>query len=355
MEKKFIKKKNGDGHLEFKFAYLNLSYNKQNSFVGANANHSRKFNTFHSMKKFKLVLGFILLLLFVFIIYFSIQFFTNNQETKEMNAAERKNVGGQFIQLGDGITHFESGGPDTGKVIVLVHGFSVPYYIWDGTYDSLVQHGFRVVRYSAFGRGFSDRPAVDYNPAFYRKQLFDLINALKLKTPLHIMGVSFGGAVVSDFAVQHPSLIDKIILVDPVYNFKINKEAAIIRNYKMTVHHEQQANGQLEDFKYPQRFPGWVEKYKVQMQYKGFRHALISTMDHYKGDTILFNYQMLNQLQKKILLIWGKEDKTVSFQYSDSLRKKLQVHFFAVDSAGHLPYLEQPLVVNQRIISFLRE
>jgi alpha-beta hydrolase superfamily lysophospholipase len=40
-----------------------------------------------------------------------------------------------------------------GKVIILVHGFSVPYYIWDGTYDSLVKAGFHVIRYDEFGRG----------------------------------------------------------------------------------------------------------------------------------------------------------------------------------------------------------
>jgi pimeloyl-ACP methyl ester carboxylesterase len=307
------------------------------------------------MKRLKLILVSLFAIALLVALYFYIVFRVNNPETKTMNADARINVSGQFIQLTDGITHYESGGTDTGKTVILVHGFSVPYHIWGGTYDSLVQQGFHVIRYDEFGRGFSDRPDVTYNPALYRKQLFDLISALKLTTPVNLVCVSFGGAVVADFAVHYPQLIDKIILIDPVYTFTKKDEPEMITNYKMAVNHEKQAAGQLEDFKYPERFPGWVDKYKVQMQYKGFWHALISTINNYPGDSILANYRSLNSLHKKILLIWGKEDRTVPFQYSDSLRKIVQTDFFPVDGAGHLPYLEQPVSVNRKIISFLKE
>ena len=96
-----------------------------------------------------------------------------------MNDEARRNVSGKFIRLAKGITHYESGGVDTGKVVILIHGFSVPYYIWDATYDSLVQNGFRVIRYDMFGRGYSDRPNVVYDPPFYRMQLQDLISSRK--------------------------------------------------------------------------------------------------------------------------------------------------------------------------------
>ena len=272
-----------------------------------------------------------------------------------MNDEVRKNVSGSFIKLTDGITHYESGGADTGQVIILVHGFSVPYYIWDATYDSLIQNGFHVIRYDEFGRGYSDRPDVDYNEIFYRRQLYDLIASLKLKTPVNLAGVSFGGAVVSDFAVHYPALTNKIVLVDPVYAFGKLTENVMIANYKMAMDHEKQASGQLTDFKYPEKFPGWVDKYKVQMQYKGFRHALLSTRNNFPKDTIISNYRQLGKLQKNVLLIWGKDDMTVPFSFSDSVRKIVPVDFFPVDDVGHLPHLEKPGVVNQKIISFLRE
>jgi pimeloyl-ACP methyl ester carboxylesterase len=314
-----------------------------------------KLSYLEFMKKIKSLLLSLSIIIILTGAGFYIFFIAKNQEVKKMDAAARVNVSGQFITLTDGITHYESAGADTGKIVILVHGFSVPYYIWNGTYDSLVQQGFYVIRYDEFGRGFSDRPDAVYTPVLYRKQLFDLITSLKLKVPVNVMGVSFGGAVVTDFAVHYPQLIDKIILIDPVYAFRRKREPEIIADYKMAIGHAKQAAGQLEDFKYPGRFTGWVEKYKVQMQYKGFRHALISTINNYSGDTIIANYHSLNALHKKILLVWGKQDNTVPFKYSDSLQQILQVNFFAVDDAGHLPYLEQPLLVNQKIISFLKE
>jgi pimeloyl-ACP methyl ester carboxylesterase len=88
--------------------------------------------------------------------------------------------------------------------------------------------------------------------------------------------------------------------------------------------------------------------------YKGFRHSLISTMMNYPGDSILGNYRKLEKLQKKVLLIWGKEDKTVTFNFSDSLKQLLKVEFLSVDDAGHLPHLEKSPIVNKKIISFLK-
>lgn len=37
-----------------------------------------------------------------------------------------------------------------------MHGFSVPYYIWEPTFAALVQAGLRVLRYDLYGRGYSD-------------------------------------------------------------------------------------------------------------------------------------------------------------------------------------------------------
>ena len=307
------------------------------------------------MKIFKRILLVLVIVIVTTGAYYWIKFSANNIETKTMSDKARKNVAGQFIKLSGGVTHYETGGPDTGKVVILVHGFSVPYYIWDATFDSLVKSDFHVVRYDLYGRGYSDRPNVKYDPALYTTQLYDLITSLKLKTPVSLAGLSFGGPVVTDFTVNYPTLVDKLILIDPVYFRPKLAKSELVANYELALDHETQANGQLEDVKYPDKFPGWVDKYKIQMQYKGFRHALISTRKHYFGDVTVLNYKRLDTLHKKILLTWGKEDVTVPFHHSDSLRKILDVVFFPVDDARHLPHLEKPGLVNQKIISFLKE
>jgi pimeloyl-ACP methyl ester carboxylesterase len=91
------------------------------------------------------------------------------------------------------------------------------------------------------------------------------------------------------------------------------------------------------------------------MQYKGFRGALVSTRFHYApAGGVVANYKALDSLHKPVLLIWGKEDVTVPFKYSDSLQAILHTDFFPVADAAHLPQMEKAALVNEKIISFLR-
>src|SRR3954471_17451667 len=76
-------------------------------------------------------------------------------ERLELTDAVRASAPGRFVRLTDGYTHYELGGPPAAPVVVLVAVFSVPYYIWDPTFEALVGAGFRVLRYDYYGRGFS--------------------------------------------------------------------------------------------------------------------------------------------------------------------------------------------------------
>ncbi len=305
------------------------------------------------MKLLKVIFTTILFLAVIASIYFVIIYKKSDMEKKPLMDEDRKGTTGQYIKLSQGVTHYQIDGPDTGQVIILVHGFSVPYFIWDGTYEYLVKQGFRVVRYDQYGRGYSDRPDVVYNSALYQNQLAELIKQLHLKTPVALAGVSHGGRVITDFTCSHPELVSKVVLVDPAYPYAKPSESKLYTDYYEATHGDERATGQLADFKYPQRHPDWVAKYRVQLQYKGFRNALVSTMYNYNYNGRAAN-TCLNGTNKPVLLVWGKEDHTVPFTFSDSIRSVLKCDFFPVDDAGHLPYIEQAEKVNPRIAEFLR-
>lgn len=278
----------------------------------------------------------------------------NNKETKILTDADRATVPGKFIKLSKGVTHYELTGPENGEVVILVHGFSVPYYIWDGTYEYLVKNGYKVLRYDTYGRGYSDRPDVVYDKELYNNQLLELINELKLQGKVNLAGVSFGGEIITNFTCQHPDLINKVILIDPGYENERPVAPKYFTLYNEAVNSDERANGQLDDFKYPKKHPGWVTRYLPQMQYKGFRNAIVSTLYDYDQNGRQSN-TCLNSANKPVLLIWGKDDKTVPFRFSDSIRSVLKVDFFPVADAGHLPYLEKPDTVNAKILAFLKE
>ena len=284
----------------------------------------------------------------------AVMYFNLNKETKELTYNLRKNTNGLYAELNGGVTHYELDGPDSGKVVVLIHGFSVPYYIWNGTYEYLTEHGFRVLRYDEFGRGYSDRPDTVYNKDLYIGQLKNLLRKLEISKPVNIVGLSFGGAVAADFTCANPEMVNKVVLIDPVYNFNSPDFSPYITTFKEAIGADKRALSQLTDFKYPDKHPTWVEQYSPQMEYKGFRNALVSTQYNYSFNA-KESYSCLNAKNKQVMLIWGKDDKTVPFAFSNSVNAVLKSQFMPVEDAAHLPFLEKADIVNPALVTFLNK
>ena len=285
-------------------------------------------------------------------------------ETKELNDEARKSAGGAFVQLPHGITHYELGGNESGEVVVLVHGFSVPYFIYDPTFEFLTQSGFRVLRYDLFGRGFSDRPHKDYNLDLFIQQLADLLDALRFTRPVNLIGLSMGGLIASAFTVRCPERVRKLTLIDPAGARSIAL-TPMLKLVKIPFAAEAvlglvgggpliQSNA--KDFFDPKLVEHFTAQYAVQMQYKGFMRAILSTIRNGMLDSFVQMYETLGTMNKPILLFWGHKDKTVPFECSQVLCAVLpSVEFRVIENCGHIPHYEKPEEVNPLLLDFLRK
>ncbi len=305
-----------------------------------------------SVKK-KIVLTTIILIVLI-IVAVAVPFYLHNPETETLNEQSRSNTSGKYLSLSQGITHYEIAGPDTAETVVLVHGFSVPYYIWDSTFVSLVANGYRVVRYDTYGRGYSDRLTVDYEKEVYDRQLSDLIEALQLKLPVHLIGLSFGGPVTSYFTAHHPEKVKTLTLVDPaVKSFEKPAVPEWFAHYYSIAFGLSGFTNQSSDFQHPENFPGWNEKYLEQMKYKGFVRGLLSTRYHYQVDPAE-QFKIIAENKTPVMLIWGKQDPTIPFSDNVVANEILHPRFLAIDDCGHLPHMEKPGVMMPELLDFLK-
>ena len=289
-------------------------------------------------------------------------YFISDDEKLTLDPALRSALPGQFVALSNGVVHYELAGPEDGPVVVLVHGFSVPYYVWDPTFEALTETGFRALRFDLYGRGYSDRPDVEYNLDLFTGQLQGLLGALDIDEPVSLVGLSFGGPIVARFANAHPEQISSLILIDPQVApvstgeiFPMNLPG--VGEYIMAVYMAPSMlpKSQSKDFYRPERFPDWETKYRLQMEYKGFKRAILSTIRNMVEMDTLAEYQALGQAGLPVTLLWGREDATVSASDIQLLRGAIpQAEFHPVDEAGHLPHYEQAKVVNPLLIDFLR-
>ena len=281
-----------------------------------------------------------------------------NPEKAPLDAAARADARGQFVSLPGGVTHYEVAGPDTGRVVVLVHGFSVPLYIWDSTFVALSNAGYRVIRYDLYGRGLSDRPDAAYDGAMYDAQLDGLLDSLHVQQPVDLLGLSFGGYVTAHYVSTHAARVRTLTLVDPVSStarMPAMLSMPVIGPWIWQVTAvPTMADNQASDFLHPEHFPEWADLYRPQMQYVGFGRALLRSrlvMTHTNFDTL---YASVAKTGVPVELFWGKQDQTVKIELSDVVRRNIpSVQFIPVDSSGHLPHIEQAPLFNQRLLAFL--
>ena len=283
-------------------------------------------------------------------------------ETEELNDSVRASAPGSFVQLSGGCTHYELGGPGDGQPVVLVHGFSVPYFIWDPTFTFLTESGFRVLRYDLFGRGYSDRPRVHYDIDLFCKQLKDLLDTLGFEA-INLIGLSMGGLITAWFTTRYPRRVQKLVLVDPIGARPVTAPGLL--KALTTPGFGELALGLFgrgfllkdvhSDFYDPVNVKAFVEKYMVQMKYKGFIRSLLSTMRYGMLGDFSSTYHKIGELGIPTQLFWGRNDKTVPFAYSDDIRAAIpQTEFHAVEDCAHIPHYEKPEEVNPLLLEFLK-
>jgi pimeloyl-ACP methyl ester carboxylesterase len=279
-----------------------------------------------------------------------------------LGAAARHRAPGKFIDLPGGMVHYEIEGPPAGQPVVLIHGFGVPSYIWDPTFQVLSDTGFRVLRYDLYGRGFSDRPDVTYNPDLFDQQLFHLLAALDFPLPADLIGVSMGGVIAAHFTDRHSSKVRRLCLIDPAG--VAPRPSLVSRLETLPVLGELRmhffgekilVSGLFDDFYRPDRAPpGYEDKFREQMRYRGYRRALLSTQRHGLLHGMAETYRRIGQQKRATLLIWGREDRTIPFANSLKLRKLIpDIEFHPIDRAGHIPHYECPERVHPILIEFL--
>lgn len=285
-------------------------------------------------------------------------------ETKALNESTRKEVDGSFIQLSDGITHYQLGGGKNGDAdaVVLVHGFSVPYFIYDPTYEFLSKQGFCVLRYDLFGRGYSDRPNRQYNIHLFVKQLKELLDKLNFKK-INLVGLSMGAPITAKFIEEYPEYVSKHILIDPC-GAKPIEFSSLLKLVKIPMVGElliglfgsgSMVKSIADDLFTPELVAHFQKKYAVQMQYHGFKRAILSSMRNHMLDSFLEVYEQIGKLNKPTLLFWGRQDATVPFEHSELILQAIpHTEFHVIENCGHIPHYEKPNEVNPILLEFLK-
>ncbi|MQB34290.1 alpha/beta fold hydrolase [Rhizobium rhizogenes] len=276
------------------------------------------------------------------------KYFIADGEGLQIDAISRKNLRGSFVALGDGVTHYELSGPEQGPLAILVGGLTIPLFYWDAVASRLHEQGLRTLTYSFYGRGYSDRVTLRYDEALFLRQLAELIDALGLSGPHHIVGSSMGALVAMGHISRFPKAAATLAIAGPAGLAKKplplrlllsgDRQALFIAR-KFGRHwlasHEKHNLGDTT------RSQELAAMLRDSQQYQGSLHAIIDTIQNFPlfGRTAL--YRAIGALALPTLLIWGREDRVTPISKIGAAESMLMPQQTHVLECGHMVPFER--------------
>ncbi len=266
---------------------------------------------------------------------------------------------GGWVPLREGVTYYEQWvGSGDGPWVGLIHGFSVPSFVWRRTAPALAQAGFRVLSFDLYGRGASGKPRGRYDLDRFVQQALELETALGVTIDAWV-GYSMGGPIAAEVLARGHGRAG--IFIAPVVTGAVLPWAVRLtglpglgpwlmqhfgpRRMAQGIRHEFQGRAD-EDY---------IQRYIAQLKDPGFLRALAETVRAGMLGDQRAVYRRLAARGVPVAAVWGREDPVVPRDQLEVLASLLPLRArLLVPGVGHLVHYERADQVNAFLVQTLR-
>lgn len=243
-----------------------------------------------------------------------------------------------------------------GHAVVLVHG-----YVGDGrsTWRSQLDAlggDFTLVAWDAPGAGASSDPPEDLGMAGFADCLAKLIAALGLDDP-HLVGISFGGALVLELHRRHPTIAATLTLVSAYAGWGGSLPPAVAgQRLEQALALADLSPRELVDALRPTMFstapsPAVEEEFVASLlatHPAGFRAMARASAEDLRA--------ALPAVDVPTLLVYGDKDVRAPLSVAQDLHASIAgSELVILEGAGHVCNLEAPEAFNEVLRSFLQQ
>ncbi|MEO8587900.1 MAG: alpha/beta hydrolase [Flavobacteriales bacterium] len=257
---------------------------------------------------------------------------------------------------------------DTGGLLkpklMLVHGITGSSRMWVGNVAALSEH-YDLIVPDLIGHGRSTTTWSGSSVDAQVAHLQLILDSLRMTEPVYVVGNSYGGAMVANFAEQHPERVRSLVIYDgPASDYTAAIADSVARSvgakditdlFTPKNKDEQYRLLELSLYKVP-HIPGFaLRQINEHMQahsasYLGLLKDLLDREDLYARKE--YRWPM------PVYVIWGAEDRLIPLATGRGIvaRNHLAAdHFIIIPQAGHVANIEQGAVFESELLRILKE
>jgi pimeloyl-ACP methyl ester carboxylesterase len=242
----------------------------------------------------------------------------------------------------------------SGPVVVLLHGGNLDSRMWDDQVPVLAK-SFTVIRYDIRPYGRSAATQKGFSSVEDLRALLDYLGVKSAS----LVGLSLGGRIAVDFALAHPSRVEKLVLMGPGltgYAFNPNEDEAM--KPIMAKAREGDAAGAMDLWlQHPMMAPAMARP-KLAARIREIAKDNLQVWRRLPvGEQVPTPpaIERLGDINAPTLIIVGELDVPDIQAIVNLLGKQVKgARTEVIPRAAHMPNMEDPARVNRLLVEFLR-
>lgn len=260
-----------------------------------------------------------------------------------------------LVQVNDIQMYYETAGE--GTPVLLIEGLGYASWMWWKQVPALSK-SFKVVAFDNRGVGSTDKPDTEYTVKIMADDAAALLRALGIERA-HILGVSLGGFIAQQLALDYPELVDRLVLWSTAFG-----GPNMVPMSAETVQKILNPQGNTIEEKMRYNLSTAVAQETMHNR-PDVVHTIITSMmsnlqppHAYRRQMMagaLFNSEgRVNQIKAPTLIMAGSLDEVVPPANASLLADKISgstVH--VVEDTGHLFFMEKADEANRVLLDFL--
>jgi 3-oxoadipate enol-lactonase len=239
-----------------------------------------------------------------------------------------------------------------GVPIVFIHGLGSSLRDWERQIPFFSEH-FQALTLDLRGHGKSQKPGGPYSMALFANDVAELVKALKLP-PVHVVGISLGGMVAFQLAVDYPGLIRSLVIVNsgPEFVVRTMKDRwnvflrfAIVRLLGM-----RKMGEVLSKRLFVKEEQASLREMFVERWAENDQRAYADTMRAIVGWSVT---DRLSKIENPTLVVAAEHDYTPVSVKEAFIPKMSNAKLAVISDSHHATPVDQPEIFNQTVREFL--